>query len=109
MNAANIAAARNPVNGPIPSVELVNEIQQTLYREARLMDYERYERLIPMYSDRNQLSLFPELENYSGAQAVLVGAESFKSIRESYPNYSLDTKVFVDKVARFVVKHRRSA
>lgn len=77
--------------------------------EQALADYERFERLIPMYSDRSQLSLFPELENYSGAQAVLVGAESFKSIRESYPNYYLDTKVFVDKVARFVVKHRRSA
>lgn len=70
-------------------------------------DYERYERLLPLYPSRNQLSLFPDLENYSGAQAVLVGAESFKSLRESYPNYYLDTKVFVGHVERFIGRYRR--
>jgi hypothetical protein len=71
-------------------------------------DYEKYERLLPLYPSRNQLPLFPELENYSGAQAVLVGAESFKSVRESYPNYYLDTKSFVEHVDGFVRRYRRA-
>ncbi|MFN6508002.1 RelA/SpoT domain-containing protein [Xanthomonas translucens] len=71
-------------------------------------DYERYERLLPMYPSREQLPLFPELENYSGAQAVLVGAKSFKSVRESYPNYYLDTKIFIEHVESFVKIYRKS-
>lgn len=51
MNAANTAAVRNPVNVSIPSAELVNEIQQTLYREARLMDYERYDEWVSMLTE----------------------------------------------------------
>lgn len=70
-------------------------------------DYEKYERTLPMYPPRGQLSLFPDLENYSGAQAVLVGAESFKSIRESYPNYYLDTKIFLDHINHFIKKYIR--
>lgn len=71
-------------------------------------EYERYERLIPMKVNGLQLPLFPDLVNYSGAQAVLVGAESFKSLRESYPNYYLDTEHFLSNIAEFVKRHRRS-
>lgn len=71
-------------------------------------DYEKYERLIPLYFDRDQLPLFPDLENYSGAQAVLVGAESFKSIKETYPNYYLDTKLFLEKVNEFIRRYKKS-
>lgn len=74
--------------------------------EDALREYERYERQLPLHPPGRQLSLFPELSDYSGAQAVLVGADSLRSIRESYPNYYLDTKVFLDKIERFVKRHR---
>jgi hypothetical protein len=73
-----------------------------------LKEYERFERMIPLYSARDQLPLFPDIENYTGAQAVLVGAESFKSIRDSYPNYYLDTEVFVRQVEQFVRRYKRA-
>lgn len=76
---------------------------ETAYRE-----YERYERLLPRYPRGAQLPLFPELADYSGAQAVLVGADSFKSIRESYPNYYLDTDAFLEHVDRFVRSYHRA-
>lgn len=72
-------------------------------------EYERYERLLPLYPPDGQLSLFPEFANTSGAQAVLVGAESFKSIRESFPNYYLDTRTFLSKIGEFVKNNRRRA
>lgn len=71
-------------------------------------EYERYERLLPMQPNDPQLPLFAELANYTGAQAVLVGAESFKSLRESYPNYYLDTEHFLDCIRDFVQKYRRA-
>lgn len=71
-------------------------------------EYERYERLLPRYPRGTQLPLFPELADYSGAQAVLVGADSFKSIRESYPNYYLDTDAFLENIERFVRRYRRA-
>lgn len=71
-------------------------------------DYEKFERVLPLYPSRRQLPLFPELENYSGAQAVLVGAASFKDLRESYPNYYLDTKVFLEKLDSFIRRYRRA-
>lgn len=76
--------------------------------EDALREYEKYERQLPLHPPGRQLSLFPELSDYSGAQAVLVGAESLRSIRESYPNYYLDTKVFLDKVDKFVRRHRNA-
>lgn len=75
--------------------------------DLALKEYEKFERMIPLYGS-TQLSLFPELENYTGAQAVLVGAESFRSIRESYPNYYLDTESFVEEVDKFVRRYRRT-
>jgi len=71
-------------------------------------DYEKFERILPLYPSRRQLPLFPELENYSGAQAVLVGVESFKDLRESYPNYYLDTKVFLERLDAFIRRYRRA-
>lgn len=76
--------------------------------EAAYREYERYERLLPRYPRGAQLPLFPELSDYSGAQAVLVGADSFKSIRESYPNYYLDTDAFLENVERFIRRYRRT-
>ncbi len=76
--------------------------------DAAYREYERYERLLPRYPRGTQLPLFPELADYSGAQAVLVGADSFKSIRESYPNYYLDTDAFLANVDRFVRRYRRA-
>lgn len=76
--------------------------------DLALKEYERFERLIPMYGSREQMPLFPDLENYTGAQAVLVGAESFKSIRNSFPNYYLDTEAFVQQVKNFVRRYRRA-
>lgn len=75
--------------------------------EQAYQEYERYERLLPLYPSDAQLSLFPEFANTSGAQAVLVGAESFKNIRESFPNYYLDTRRFLSKINHFVKMHRR--
>ena len=77
--------------------------------EEAYQQYERYERLLPLHPQGKQMALFPELSDYSGAQAVLVGAESLRSIRESYPNYYLDTDVFLNKVDQFVRRHRRAA
>jgi hypothetical protein len=76
--------------------------------EEAYREYERYERLLPLQPDDPQLPLFPDLANYTGAQAVLVGAESFKSLRDSYPNYYLDTEHFLDNVQRFVHRYRRT-
>ena len=76
--------------------------------EQALADYEKFERLLPLYPSRRQLPLFPELENYSGAQAVLVGADSFKDLRDAYPNYYLDTKLFLEKLDSFIQKYRRT-
>lgn len=70
-------------------------------------EYERFERQMPLRS--RQLSLFPEIADYSGAQVVLVGAESFRSIREAFPNYYLDTESFLEKVDLFVQRYRRAA
>jgi ppGpp synthetase/RelA/SpoT-type nucleotidyltranferase len=77
--------------------------------DVAFREYEKFERLLPLHPPGRQLSLFPELADYSGAQAVLVGAESFKSIRESYPNYYLDTGVFLEKVQGFIRRFRRAA
>lgn len=77
--------------------------------EAAFREYERYERLLPLHPPGRQMSLFPELADYSGAQAVLVGAESFKSIRDSYPNYYLDTGAFLDHIDSFIRRNRRAA
>lgn len=69
-------------------------------------EYARFERQLPLRT--RQLSLFPELTDYSGAQVVLVGAESFRSIREAFPNYYLDTADFLDKVDQFTQRYRRA-
>lgn len=71
-------------------------------------EYERYERTLPMSFGGSQLQLFPDLANYSGAQAVLVGAESFKSLRESYPNFYLDTEDFLKKIDQFVRRYKHA-
>ena len=76
--------------------------------DAAYREYERYERLLPLHSEGSQMPLFPDLVDYSGAQAVLVGAESFTSLRESYPNYYLDTEHFLNSVERFVKRYRRA-
>lgn len=76
--------------------------------EEAYREYERYERLLPLNPPGKQLSLFTELSDYSGAQAVLVGADSLRSIRESYPNYYLDTEVFLDKIDKFMRRYRRA-
>lgn len=76
--------------------------------EDAYREYERYERLLPLAPDNPQIPLFPDLANYTGAQAVLVGAESFKSLRESYPNYYLDTEHFLESIESFVRRYRRA-
>lgn len=76
--------------------------------EDAYREYERIERQLPLHPPVRQLSLFPELADLSGAQAVLVGADSLRSIRDSYPNYYLDTQVFLEQVAAFVRRHKRS-
>lgn len=76
--------------------------------DAAHREYDRFERLLPLRAHGPQLSLFPDLVDYSGAQAVLVGAESFKSLRESYPNYYLDTENFLKEIDHFIKKYRRS-
>ena len=71
--------------------------------------YEQFERRLPLHPPDRQLPLFPELSDFSGAQAVLVGADSLRSIRDSYPNYYLDTQLFLEKVAKFVRRYQRAA
>jgi len=51
--------------------------------------------------------LFPELMDYSGAQTVLVGADSLQSLRQSYPNYYLDTEAFLKELKKFIRRHYR--
>lgn len=41
-----------------------------------------------------------QIENEPGSQAVLVSADSFNSLRRAYPNYFLDTMVFIDELNR---------
>jgi len=76
--------------------------------EEAYREYERFERKLPLRSHGAQLELFPDLINYSGAQAVLVGAESFKSLRQSYPNYYLDTDYFLKSIEDFVGKYKHA-
>lgn len=76
--------------------------------EEAYREYEMYERILPLNPVGGQLSLFSDLLDYSGAQAVLVGADSLRSIRESYPNYYLDTEVFLEKIESFTRKYRRA-
>lgn len=76
--------------------------------DAAYREYARFERLLPLHAHGPQLSLFPDLVDYSGAQSVLVGAESFKSLRESYPNYYLDTEHFLNSIDQFIKKYRRA-
>ena len=45
------AVMQEPVKLPAPSVELLCEIQQTLYREARLLDAERYDEWVAMLTE----------------------------------------------------------
>lgn len=71
-------------------------------------EYEEYERRLPLHPSGRQLPLFPELSDYSGAQAVLVKTDSLRSLREAYPNYYLDTQVFLEKIAKFTRVYRRS-
>lgn len=48
----NSAKAAPSMAAPImPSVDLVNEVQQTLFREARLLDEERYDEWVQMLAD----------------------------------------------------------
>lgn len=75
--------------------------------EEAYREYEKAERMLPMYSSGPQISLFPELENLSGAQAVLVGADSFKSLRQCFPNYYLDTEFFLASIEKFVRRNKR--
>lgn len=75
--------------------------------EEAYREYEKAERLLPLYASGPQLSLFPELENLSGAQAVLVGAESFNSLRQCFPNYYLDTEFFLSSIEKFVRRNKR--
>lgn len=69
--------------------------------------YEEAERMLPRQLGLSQPSLFPELDNYAGAQAVLVGAESFNSLRQCYPNYYLDTDFFLKSIDGFVKSYKR--
>ncbi len=76
--------------------------------DAAYREYERFERMLPLRAHGPQIPLFPDLVDYSGAQAVLVGAESFKSLRESYPNYYLDTEHFLESIDKFIKRYRRA-
>jgi hypothetical protein len=49
---------------------------------------------------RDYLNLEKRNEVLVGAQAVLVAAESLKSLRRAYPNYYLDTQVFLRELTR---------
>lgn len=90
-----------------------NELQVRAFSkkqsEEAYREYSRFERLLPLHPPGQQLHLFPELEDLSGAQAVLVGADSLKSIREAYPNYYLDTQIFLEKIEKFVKRYQRVA
>lgn len=83
-----------------PTLEIVEFSSRSL--ESAHREYLRYERELPLFPPAGQLSLFPELIDYSEAQAVLVGAESLRSLRASYPNYFLDTGLFLSKIELFI-------
>lgn len=44
-------AVMNPIQEQAPTAELVTELQQTLYREARLLDYEKYDEWVTMLTE----------------------------------------------------------
>lgn len=90
-----------------PQLQIIAYSKRNLDQATK--EYERFERFLPRYTRGHQLPLFPELADYSGAQAVLVGADSLRSIRESYPNYYLDTEAFLGKVDHFIQRYRRAA
>jgi hypothetical protein len=75
--------------------------------EGAYREYERFEKLLPLFPKGPQLSLFPDLNDFTGAQAVLVGADSLRSIRESYPNYYLDTEAFLEGIDGYIRRYRR--
>lgn len=75
--------------------------------ESAYKEYREYEMRLPMLAKKGQMSLFAELEDTSGAQVVLIGAESLKSIRESYPNYYLDMDEFLKSIEGFIKKYGR--
>ena len=56
--------------------------------------------------DANEQYLKAEerIKDKSGAQAVLVSVESLSSLREAFPNYYLDTKVFVQALRQAIAE-----
>lgn len=53
---------------------------------------------------RDYLGIERTLLDSPGAEAVLVSAESVESLKRAYPNYFLDTRVFLRELAGFVRK-----
>ena len=56
---------------------------------------------LPIATDR-YLAVERELVNVPGGQAVLVAADSMQALRKAYPNYYLDTDVFVGFLQDFI-------
>lgn len=48
---------------------------------------------------KKYLEVERSLDNEHGAEAVLVSVKSLESLRRAYPNYFLDTRVFIDAVS----------
>jgi hypothetical protein len=89
-----------------PKLEIFSYTRRNMDRAYR--DYQRLEQALPLFPNERQMSLFPELNDYSGAQAVLIGADSLRSIRDSFPNYYLDTETFLEEIDSFIRRFRRS-
>lgn len=88
-----------------PTLRIVSYSKRNLGGAQR--EYLKYERELSPFEGGKQLELFPEFADYTGTQAVLVGAESLSALRTSYPNYFLDTEVFLGQLERFIAEYDR--
>jgi hypothetical protein len=53
-------------------------------------------------ASREYLDVERDIQKRPGAEAVLVSVESVTALRRAYPNYFLDTKVFLDVVSKAI-------
>jgi uncharacterized protein YbgA (DUF1722 family) len=58
-------------------------------------------------ASEDYLNLEKSIVDIKGAQAVLVAVDSINALKRSYPNYYLDTQVFMSEYNDIVGKFRK--
>jgi hypothetical protein len=77
----------------------------TLDPMARALTIDGYEARQLGEANAQYLKVERELDQRRGAEAVLVSVESLALLRRAYPNYFLDTDVFLKEVERAVKRN----